>query len=433
MEEQIFTLIYSIVELTDYLLAYTIFWGFKIKTKWYTLGAVYLGVVLVNVLNILSGSVILYDLVTLSYALIVPLIIFKEKKLKGVLLFPSVFMFTSIINVCGTYICVAFTEISANEVIINMKYTVLAELSFIVFVIGYKLYCKMKKEKETALQLTAVQNIMLTIILVFILIILSAIQYIGMGEMFTAKMEDGVGMAVSVACVAFFITIYSLLKSIKKNDIYAEEKRMISLYMGEQEKYVKMILYKDENMRKFRHDMSAHMVLLNNYMQNKRYEEAGEYIAKINGVIAENVPKYTGIVAIDAVIDDRKRYMEEKNIELKWQGKIGIEIINKIEVYDLCTLFINIINNAIEACETLKDNRVINMQVKTDEGRLYISETNYTYSKIQFDKEGNPVTIKEDTKNHNIRSKNIREEVGKYRGMIKYKVENSIFIIEIIV
>ena len=124
--------------------------------------------------------------------------------------------------------------------------------------------------------------------------------------------------------------------------------------------------------------------------------------------------------------------MEQKGIRFEWCG-CKDKMLDKFEVYDLCTLFSNILNNAIEACEKLDDaDKLIKIVVDFNRDRLYIKGSNIIKNSVELDKDGNPVSTKQDKNNHGYGCKNIRTVVRKYEGEIEFFVNDGIFVVEII-
>lgn len=204
------------------------------------------------------------------------------------------------------------------------------------------------------------------------------------------------------------------------------EKCLMEKYAKKQEERIELIAKKNEDIRRFRHDMKGHMMVLGCLVKQKKMEETYNYIAKIADVIDINESDtYTGIVAIDAVITERLREIEKENIDFSWNGRIkGCE--NRIEVYDLCTIFANLIENAVEACKKMSEKRFIEVKVLYIEGEVNISIRNSMDNKAVY-KNGEFVTTKKEVVNHGIGMKNIKKAVNRYNGVYTNRVKKGIF------
>ena len=205
------------------------------------------------------------------------------------------------------------------------------------------------------------------------------------------------------------------------------ERELANLRMYEQEKRFVVIENSNEEIRKFKHDVKGHMIVLHNYITQKDCEGAEEYLNKI-GVKLENdgSRSYTGIVVLDAIIDNYRKEMVSKNIEFHWDGKCRLSETD-VDLFDLCTIFENILVNAIEACEKLASHRVVGISVQMISKKLCIIEKNTMSGNLVIDKAGELVTTKPDKKNHGLGTKNIRDVVLKHDGMIKFGSEDGWF------
>ena len=104
---------------------------------------------------------------------------------------------------------------------------------------------------------------------------------------------------IVIACIVFFFLFIWLSKTIYKKNVYEKEKDMMNLHMIEQEKYIKLVVEKDMDMRKFRHDVKEHMSIVYKCMEDSAYEEGKEYIRKMYEVFSDSqVTRYIGINAV---------------------------------------------------------------------------------------------------------------------------------------
>lgn len=273
-----------------------------------------------------------------------------------------------------------------------------------------------------------------TIAAISFLFIMSAVQAIGTNYNVPYNQTNFLGFLWTIVCIVFFFLFIWLSKTIYKKNVYEKEKDMMNLYMIEQEKYIKLVVEKDMDMRRFRHDVKEHMSIVYKYMEDLAYEEGKDYIRKMYEVFSDSqVIRYTGINAVDAIISEKKRYMDEKGIVFNMKPSI-CKFPSRLEIYDMCTMFANIISNAIEACDILEaDDKYIDMSVFIYEGKVFISESNKLKKALKFDEMGNPISTKEDKNKHGFGSKNIREVVEKYGGELRYHMDNEVFTIEIII
>ena len=423
-----------IVELTNVILCYTQILQMELCDKKRRVAMVYIGTLLVSVLYLLYRDeewAIFFEILIVCIAVVFAI---KGKKLKTILLCPCAYMLESAVCIMCSYIVAMILNVPNSMVVDNKKMVVLIG-TMISLIIGLKyLYDKMKRKKYLKMEYTKLVYIAITIGSISFMFILGAVQSIGKRYNVPYNQTNFLGFLLSCVCMIFFCLFLWLSRTIYKNNTYQREKDMMNLHMLEQEKYIKLVVEKDIAMRRFRHDVKDHMGIISAYIEKSEYSEAKEYIDKMYETFSESqLIRYTGITAVDAVISEKKRYMDEQAIKFNWEGSI-CEFPLRLEIFDMCTLFTNILNNAIEACESLEaDERSIEMTVSIGDDKVYIKESNVLKNDISFDESGNPVSIKGDTLNHGYGSKNIRAVVEKYNGELGYKTEKGIFTIEIIV
>lgn len=434
MADKIWYVIEAIIEITNIILCYSLFFQAKINKKNHRIIIAYVGIILCSVLNMVLKLGIDQMLLGVLYCCVMPLYLMEKTKVKWMLLYPCALTISSIINIIPSYVIAIVLDKPQGELIETIWIRAIGNLFFtLIFGVIY-LYKKKKNKSKWKLYWNNTIYASVAIGTITFYLLLSLIQFIGKEYEVPTVFINLLGLFISIVCVVFFAFFLWLSSSIHSNELYQREKDMMNIYLIEQEKHIKNIIQKDIDMRRFRHDIKEHMWIISEHISKSNYTKAEEYIKKMYGELeSADISSYTGIVALDAVIHDKKRIMEEKGISLNWSGEKN-QISPKFELYDLCTLFTNILNNAIEACQVLnKADRNIDVAVDVDNNRLYIRAKNKTSNIVVMDDDGNPVSSKDDKINHGYGSKNIRNVVDKYNGEINYSVDNQVFCVEIFI
>lgn len=247
----------------------------------------------------------------------------------------------------------------------------------------------------------------------------------------TVRIVNAYEFYTSLACIVFILVAMWLSVAVKQNAEHKKEKEMLKLYIEKQEEYIQMVIDKDTQMRRFRHDIKGHMTALHSYLQRQEMERAAEYIEKIENVMgASTVKSYSGITAVDAIVHDMMARMEQHEIKLVWEGTIPIDC--SVNIFDLCTIFMNILKNGVEACEKLSGERIIYIYVNNYNGKLYVKEKNKMVGVLETDESGKLKTQKADKKNHGFGTENIRQVVERNQGYMNCQAEDNWFSIEIV-
>lgn len=117
-----------------------------------------------------------------------------------------------------------------------------------------------------------------------------------------------------------------------------------------------------------------------------------------------------------------------KNIKINTTIQNGLK---KIDDIDMCSLIGNLLDNAIEAqLNIIKDNRYIEVNMTNEDDILCISVKNAITGSVLINN-NKLSTTKNDTKNHGLGTKIIKDIVGKYNGSIDYYEEDGFFCCDI--
>lgn len=239
------------------------------------------------------------------------------------------------------------------------------------------------------------------------------------------------GFIISIVCIVLIlITIWQGV--IVNRQIKSEERnRMYEKYIKLQKEYYNGLINQDNQLRKFKHDLNAHIAVLSDYCNSINDDRLKEYI---DDFISESsifeVVSYTGNRCIDAIISNQIMQAAGENIHFDVKGNVPRNI--DISEFDICIVLSNLIKNAIEACERIEDikKRNIYIEIGMVSGKLYISIKNpINISEIRdINKLG---TLKTDKVNHGLGLNNIRDVIEKYNGVIDIRMDNECFVADV--
>lgn len=212
---------------------------------------------------------------------------------------------------------------------------------------------------------------------------------------------------------------------------YKEENLLKDDYLRLSKQHYETLLKNTQEIRSLRHDMQSHVNALSYFSKEKDWEKLQAYIEEVNEN-AQKVRPYTVNVNhgfINAILEDS--LSKEPEIAFSCDGKIPADI--QIDDFDLCTIFSNLIRNAVEACNRLPEGakKWIHLDLYMLQDNLYIRMENPVMSEVNVQKlEGN--TSKEDKKNHGFGIYNLKNAVEKYQGEVSFDCEDQKFIAEIV-
>ena len=139
----------------------------------------------------------------------------------------------------------------------------------------------------------------------------------------------------------------------------------------------------------------------------------------------------TGNRMLDVLLTEKSLFCEQNGITFTCMA--DGEKLSFIEDGDLYCLFGNIVDNALEAVKALpdRDQRVINLLVRSRGGLLLVQEENYFAGSLQF-RDGLPLTTKADRTSHGFGLHSIRLIARKYGGVLTTGAQGNVFHLNIL-
>lgn len=198
------------------------------------------------------------------------------------------------------------------------------------------------------------------------------------------------------------------------------------LAQSEEENY-KILQNNEAELRKLRHDMKNHIMMLGEYLKHDDTKTALQHLTNIQDTLEEiSATVYTNNPAIDAAINIGARKAQAEGVEYKAQIIGGI--MANIEAGDICKFLSNAIDNAIEGSIMCEERYVyIELNISNESLKIHIENTTSNKDKttmLDF------LTSKLDKENHGFGMKNMRSVVKKYNGIMNTEIDNGIFYLD---
>lgn len=140
----------------------------------------------------------------------------------------------------------------------------------------------------------------------------------------------------------------------------------------------------------------------------------------------------TGNHVLDTLLASKNIYCIKNGITLTCVADGSL--LNDIDVIDICTIFGNGLDNAIEYEQHIEEaeKRLIHVSVFAQKSFIMIRFENYFEGELELDGDL-PVTTKADTLNHGYGLKSIRYSVEKYGGVVSIGRQDSWFELKILI
>ena len=241
-------------------------------------------------------------------------------------------------------------------------------------------------------------------------------------------------MCVSMTFILFlFLGVMIWLSHIVRKNIDMQERELRYRYlMKSQSVYFDNITKNYEEIRKFRHDIRAHITAIRELTEGYHDSALLDYLNNMEiKVNTTKTVRYTGNKAVDAVINELVAQMKTANTEFKYDGLLRHR--DDVSDFDLCVIFYNVIQNAIEASLKVEESaRKIFVKVKMIGDKIGVQISNNTeLTSLPSNEER--FTTKKDKQNHGYGNLNVRDVVDKYDGIYVTEIDNGQYIVDVII
>lgn len=232
------------------------------------------------------------------------------------------------------------------------------------------------------------------------------------------------------------IIVFIIFKRIISDYNIKQENKILTENILKDYNYYLKIKEEQDKIKEIHHDIKNHMICLRDFCENKDTQNAIDYIDNIESGMQKynnfSVEFDTGNMIVDSILKNKKNLCNERKID--FNTDVDFSKIEFMDMVDICILFSNLIDNAIEDSEKIQDLAImkkIRLESKLiDSFYVIVIENNKT--NIVDHKQGVFLTSKKDKSFHGIGLKNVKNIVNKYLGeLVIEEVENK-FIVKII-
>ena len=183
-------------------------------------------------------------------------------------------------------------------------------------------------------------------------------------------------------------------------------------------------------MRAWRHDYKNHLQVMKAHLDLGEYKELSDYISHLNQEISQ-IEQFikTGDVMMDAILNSKISLARTKQI------KVNVKVILPPEMsvnrYDLCVILGNLLDNAIEGCESQPagEERILRVYIGVLEEQLYLSVTNSHKTRM---KKSNGRYLSTKAVDRGLGTMSIDSLAKRNKGFVNRQNDEAIFATEIL-
>lgn len=222
------------------------------------------------------------------------------------------------------------------------------------------------------------------------------------------------------------IMIFSIDNLAKKIEM---EENLTALYSQRQSEmdYYQLAQKHMDNMDIMKQEFATHLLAIRDSLKNGNSTDLIPDLFKASRDCLDKnaLPRYCEHEIVNAVLTIKKQMADEKGIPLDISARIPPVLT--ISEIDLCSLFCNLLDNAIEACQKItQQKRHISLKANVSGGFLIVKEKN-TYETPVITEHGLFKTTKENPNEHGYGIKLIERITIKYRGKLTIEHESNTF------
>lgn len=241
------------------------------------------------------------------------------------------------------------------------------------------------------------------------------------------QLKKIMAVCLVVGSIIFLLTsIVLIINHISKTHFESISKINEKLIRS-QEQYYTMLLQKEEETRKFRHDINNHLNCMRILFDEKKYNELENYFDKMGASVQIlRSELQIGNDLIGAILKDVSNRHSSVSVDIV--GKMPPVL--RLDNMNICTIFYNLFDNAFTAAEK-SDKRSVEISVRLLGENLFFTIKNTISHKIEI--VNNILTSeKHDTRYHGFGSGNAVKCAKENGGELIFKCSDTYFQAELI-
>lgn len=233
-------------------------------------------------------------------------------------------------------------------------------------------------------------------------------------------------LLLTASNIALIVGIVKMLRDNKKylELLKLQEKTNLehNYYQNVKNNYIKT--------KELYHDMKNHLICIKEMSKNNY--DTSNYIKNLEKKLDEYNNMFdTGNIALNIILKEKKELCIKK--EIRFITGIDFTQCNFVNEEDVCSIFANAIDNAIEACDKIKEgNKSISLQGRLINNFFAIKISN-TKSNTIIEKNKSLITSKKNKEFHGLGIKSIKNTLEKYSGTSTIEFTDTMFALNILI
>lgn len=239
-------------------------------------------------------------------------------------------------------------------------------------------------------------------------------------------------VVIAFGMVGMNIVVFYLINDIVEREMKIHENKVFQIQARDQLEMYRSISENFDNQKRKTHEYKNQISCIESLLDKKQYSKLEEYVKKIHGSL-HNEPDTinTNNVIVNAILNTKYQEADAKGIVFVFRVNDLSEL--KIKDEDVVTILSNLLNNAIEACETCEGKKVIKFKfVKEDDMTIIAVKNTFNYD-VKYENGEIKSTKTTNVDEHGVGIKNVLKSIEKYGGSYVIEDKNKEFFFSIII
>ena len=225
----------------------------------------------------------------------------------------------------------------------------------------------------------------------------------------------------------FWVTLQMVIQA-HKGITAAEEARMISHHLKLKEEQYERLLSGFQRTARLRHDWRHHLLTLKGFVDSGDLEGLREYLKPLFPELDAVVIPVCQNEVVNVILSHYAAMAQQSGVSMDIAVEIPTE--NKIPAPDLCVIFGNLTENALDACLAQKTGRKeIQVRARRKGSQLIVMVKNTCQNEL-CEKDGNFYSTKHEGLGIGLSS--VRKVAEKYGGVMKIEKKDDQFLVYVL-
>ncbi len=237
---------------------------------------------------------------------------------------------------------------------------------------------------------------------------------------------------IAFGMIGMNVVVFYLINDVVEREAQMHENKVFQIQAKNQLEMYRSISENFDNLKRKTHEYKNQISCIESLLDKEQYSKLEEYVKKIYGSLNNKSDAInTNNVIVNAILNTKYQEADSKGIVFVIRVNDLSELKMKDE--DVVTILANLLNNAIEACETCEDKKVIKFKfVKEDDMIIVAVKNTFNYDVIYENGEIKS-TKTSSVDEHGVGIKNVLRVIEKYGGSYVIEDKNKEFFFSIII